>query len=107
MHYCPYCNQDTMGNHEHHCPNKQQNIGSTYFYTNPNRLKLETLSKMQLLPNEGETFDICGGRGNKILKQVKKEDGKYYERNNVDDEWTPFDLLTAWNRLKNMLGIDI
>jgi hypothetical protein len=40
-----------------------------------------------LLPEEGQTFSIKGGLGNKTLRQKKKEDGMYYVRDNEECEW--------------------
>jgi hypothetical protein len=69
-------------------------------------IKLKTLSEMKLFPDEGECFTYRGGKGNKILKEVKKENGIIYERYNTDEYWVEIDIWKYYLRLKKMLGID-
>lgn len=40
-----------------------------------------------LIPKEGEVISIRGGLGNRVLNQRKKENGKYYVRDNEESEW--------------------
>lgn len=63
---------------------------------NPNRLKIEAMDNVLsngLIPNEGETINIYGGRGNRIIYQCKKEKGLFYRRVNESEEWEEFDLM--------------
>jgi len=71
----------------------------------PNYIKLKAISEMKLLPDDGEQFDFRGGIGNKILKQIKNENGKYYERNNPNEEWTLYNISEMFKRIKNVLGL--
>ncbi len=73
----------------------------------PEYIKLKMLSEMKLLPDEGEQFEFRGGLGNKILKQIKNDDGKYYERNSPNEEWKPYDLWGMYERVKEVLNIKI
>jgi hypothetical protein len=39
------------------------------------------------LPQEGEEISFYGGKGNKLIKQMKCEKGIYYIRNSFKEEW--------------------
>lgn len=60
-----------------------------------------------LIPEEGETISIKGGLGNKTLRQKKKENGKFYIRDNESQEWTESPDLpwTIYERMKNLFNI--
>jgi hypothetical protein len=42
---------------------------------------------LSLIPEEGETLIIRGGLGNKSLNQTKRENNKFYERKDENEEW--------------------
>ena len=44
-----------------------------------------------LIPEEGEIVSFCGGSGNRILSQRKRENGIYYKRENEIDDWIEYD----------------
>jgi hypothetical protein len=69
----------------------------------PEYIKLTTLANMKLLPDNGDQFDFRGGIGNKILKQIKNEDGKYFERDNPQEEWKLYDLSGLLKRVLSIL----
>lgn len=69
----------------------------------PEYIKLTTLANMKLLPDDGDQFDFRGGIGNKIIKQIKNEDGKYFERNNPQEEWNSYDISSLLQRVLNIL----
>lgn len=71
-------------------------------HLSPEHIKLQTISKMQLFPEEGEHFEIRGGYGNAIRKELKREDGIIYERDNPKCEWNKYDMGAALNRMLNM-----
>jgi hypothetical protein len=60
-----------------------------------------------LVPEEGETISVKGGRGNMILNQRKKENGIYYERDNENCEWkeSPDLPWKIYERMKALLNI--
>lgn len=62
---------------------------------------------LKMIPEEGEMIEARGGLGNKILHQRKKEDGKYYVRNNENEEWKerPDLLWEDYLKLKKALNI--
>lgn len=70
------------------------------------KIKLQAISNMpSLIPEEGETISIYGGLGNKTLNQTKKENGKFFQRDNEESEWEEFDMgdkiLRFTNRFPN------
>ena len=71
----------------------------------PEYIKLNAMSGMKFLPDEGEMFSISGGLGNGVIKQLKKEDGVYYERNSIKDEWSKFDLGVMYERMMNIISL--
>lgn len=60
-----------------------------------------------LIPEEGEVISIRGGLGNRVLSQRKKENGKYYVRDNEESEWVenPDMPWEIYERMKKLLGV--
>lgn len=69
-------------------------------------IRLKALSEIRLFPDEGECISYRGGKGNGILKEVKKENGVIYERNNPTEPWMVADINKYWLKLKEILDID-
>lgn len=60
-----------------------------------------------MIPEEGETISVKGGRGNRTLRQKKKENGMFYIRDNESCEWEECPDL-VWNyylKMKKMFNI--
>lgn len=68
----------------------------------PDFIKAQAISGMKLLPEDGEQFDFRSGLGNKIIKQVRNDEGKFYERSNPDEEWKPYDISEMLERIKRL-----
>jgi hypothetical protein len=60
-----------------------------------------------LIPEEGETISVKGGRGNMTLHQRKKENGVHYERDNENSEWkeSPDLPWKVYEKMKGFLNI--
>lgn len=71
----------------------------------PEYIKLKVLSEMKFFPEENEQFDIRGGLGNSILKQLKCEEGIIYERDNPNDKWGKSNMEEYMNRFFKMLDV--
>ncbi|WP_303984237.1 hypothetical protein [Niallia circulans] len=68
----------------------------------PQQIKTQTLMELpNLIPDEGEMITVSGGLGNRTLKQTKKEDGVYYERDNEEREWK---VLNMGDKILNFLS---
>lgn len=65
-------------------------------------IKLRTIANTRLLPKEGEQFDIRGGLGNAMLKQLKNENGVIYERKDSTDNWKKVDIIELLNRINDL-----
>lgn len=61
--------------------------------------KTATLMFPKMIPEEGETVYLNGGWGNKNFVQMKKENGKFYGRENSEgiddkkDEWEDWNVM--------------
>ncbi len=69
----------------------------------PEYIKYKAISNMPLFPEKGETWDFRGGIGNKILKQIKNEDGIIYERNSPQDNWVIMDTTKVFERMLSFI----
>ena len=59
---------------------------------------------MPLFPEKGETWSFRGGLGNKVLRQVKNEEGVIYERVDPTEDWTVMDTSKVLERMLKSMG---
>ena len=73
----------------------------------PEIIKYTAIKDMQMLPEDGEMFSFRGGVGNKILKQLKNENGILYKRDSSYDEWQVEDMEKLFNRMFSFLQCNV
>jgi hypothetical protein len=69
----------------------------------PEYIKLKVISEMKFLPDKNEQFDFRGGIGNKIIKQIKNEDGKFFERDNSNEEWKVLNIAKVCRTILDII----
>jgi hypothetical protein len=57
------------------------------------RKTVENMIEYMSSLKNGESYDIKGRQGDKTVKIVKRQNDKYYEKDNAQDEWKEFDLV--------------